>query len=157
MQKIYEKEEIRSSDTFKKFFYISSLQQGCKYICGGQFKDALNFLLNGLHLQQKLALDSSKEVIATLCNIVECYMSLENYDEVTKYSNAALELIGDSTSDIYLLPLLQTLKDAYAILGKNTNETEKRIREIVALNYVEVDHLPSLRELAAKRFACVKK
>lgn len=153
VQESYGKEEIRTSDTFKKFFYTSSLQKGCQYICGGSFEEALMFLLNGLHLQQKLALDSSNEVIETLCNIVECYMSLENYEEVVKYSQAALELLQEeSISDIYVVPLLQTLKDAYAILGRNTNEVERRLKEVININQIEVDHVASLRELAVKRF-----
>lgn len=152
MQKAYENQDIRNSDTFKKFFYVLSLQKGCQYICGGQFDEALTFLLNGLHLQQKLDLDLKKEVIATLCNIVECYMSLENYDEVVKYSMAALEMIDDNISNVYLMPVLLTLKDASVILGKNTDETERKIKEIINLNQIEVEHLPSLRELAVKRF-----
>ena len=153
ISKIHENEDIKNSETFKTFFYISSLQQGCKYICGGMFEQAVNFLLNGLHLQQKLALDSTSEVIATLCCIVECYMSLTSYDEVVKYSNAALELIEDDMSSIYLVPLLQTLKNAYVVLGENSAEVEKRLKEIVNINHLEVEHLPSLRELAVKRFA----
>jgi tetratricopeptide (TPR) repeat protein len=153
IQESHENEDIRNSDIFKKFFYIESLQQGCKYICGGMFEQALNFLLNGLHLQQKLALDSTNEVIETLCSIIECYTSLKSYDEVVKYSNASLELIEDDISSIYLVPLLQTLKNAYVVLGENTDEIEKRLREVVNVNQIEIEHLPSLRELAVKRFA----
>ena len=153
IRSIHENGDIRNSETFKKFFYISSLQQGCQYICGGMFEQALNFLLNGLHLQQKLALDSTNEVIATLCSIIECYMSLKSFDEVVKYSNAALELIEDDTSSVYLVPLLLTLKNAIELLGENTNEIEERLRKEVNLNQIEVEHLPSLRELAVKRFA----
>ena len=153
IQKIHENEDVRNSDIFKTFFYISSLQQGCKYICGGMFEQALNFLLNGLHLQQKLALDSTNEVIATLCSIVECYTSLRSHDEVVKYSNAALELIGDDMSSVYLVPLLQTLKNAYVVLGENTADVESRLRDIVSINQIEIEHLPSLRELSVKRFA----
>ena len=153
VQETYEKKEIRISDTFKKFFYISSLQQGCQYICGGNFEEALQFLLNGLHLQQKLALDSNEEIIATLCNTAECYKSLENYEEAVKYCMAALELLEESASNIYLVPVLQTLVEASAILGQNTNEAERRLKEIINLNQIEVDHMASLRELAVKRFS----
>ena len=146
VQETYEKKEIRISDTFKKFFYISSLQQGCQYICGGNFEEALQFLLNGLHLQQKLA-------FATLCNTAECYKSLENYEEAVKYCMAALELLEESASNIYLVPVLQTLVEASAILGQNTNEAERRLKEIINLNQIEVDHMASLRELAVKRFS----
>ena len=151
IQIIHENEDIRSSEIFKKFFYLSSLQQGCRYICGGMFEEALNFLLNGLHLQQKLALDSTNEVIATLCSIVECYVSLKSYDEVVKYSNAVLELISDDS--VYLVPLLQTLKSAYVVLGENTAEVERRLRDTVSINQIEIEHSPSLRELSVKRFA----
>ena len=150
---VHENEEIRNSEIFKTFFYISSLQQGCQYICGGMFEQAVNFLLNGLHLQQKLALDSTSEVIATLCSIVECYMSLKSFDEVVKYSNAALELIEDDLSSVYLVPVLQTLKNAYVVLGERTDEVERRLKEIVNINQIEIAHLPSLRELAVKRFS----
>lgn len=153
IQNIHENEDIRNSETFKKFFYISSLEQGCQYICGGMFEQALNFLLNGLHLQQKLALDSTDEVIATLCSIIECYMSLKSFDEVVKYSNAALELIEDDGSNVYLVPLLLTLRNAYELLSEDTNEIEKRLKKTVNRNQIEVEHLPSLRELAVKRFA----
>ena len=153
VQETYEKKEIRISDTFKKFFYLSSLQQGCQYICGGNFEEALQFLLNGLHLQQKLALDSNEEIIATLCNTAECYKSLKNYEEVVKYCMAALELLEESASNIYLVPVLQTLVEASAILGQNTNEAERRLKEIINLNQIEVDHMATLRELAVKRFS----
>jgi tetratricopeptide (TPR) repeat protein len=153
VRKIHENEDIRNSEIFKTFFYVSSLQQGCQYICGGMFEQALNFLLNGLHLQQKLALDSTSEVVATLCGIVECYMSLKSYDEVVKYSNAALEMMGDDISSVYLVPLLQTLKNALAVLAENTADVERRLSEIVNRNQIEIEHLPSLRELSVKRFA----
>jgi hypothetical protein len=78
---------------------------------------------------------------------------LKSYDEVVKYSNASLELIEDDISSIYLVPLLQTLKNAYVVLGENTDEIEKRLREVVNVNQIEIEHLPSLRELAVKRFA----
>ncbi|XP_028392833.1 sorting nexin-20-like [Dendronephthya gigantea] len=153
IRNIHENKEIKNSEIFKKFFYIESLQQGCQFICGGLFEQALNYLLNGLHLQQKLALDSTSEVIATLSNIVECYTSLKDYKKVVDYCNAALELIKDDTSNVYLVPLLQTLKNAYDQLGESSESTERRLKEIVHLNRIEVPDVRSLRELSAKRFA----
>ena len=155
IQKVYKYREIRNSDLFKNFFYLSSLKQGCQCICGGQFEVALDYLLNGLHLQQKLDLDSNTQVIATICNIVECYMAMENFEEVEKYSKAALELMNNKISSDYLVPLLQTLKEALKMLHKGQNEIddiEGRLREIVRINDIEIEHIDSLRELAAQRF-----
>lgn len=153
IRNIHESEEMRTSENFKNFFYIQSLKQGCRQISGGRFESALNYFLNGFHLQQKLALDSTDEVVATLGGIVECYLSLKSFEEAIRYSNAALELIGNDNSNKYLLPLLQSLKNTYTWLGEDASSVERRLKEIINMNNIEIEHLPSLRELTVKRFA----
>ena len=151
LQYIYSFDEICENQVFKEFFYMPDLREASMYIRGGKFRDALNLLINALHLQQKLS-DDIHEIIATLGSIVAADIAIDNTEEAEKYAVAAIELIEHEVGNSYLIPLINTAIELRWRLGKDKRVLEEKLKDVKVKSGVEMENIQTLRQLACSRY-----
>ena len=130
---------------------MPDLREASMYIRGGKFRDALNLLINALHLQQKLS-DDIHEIIATLGSIVAADIAIDNTEEAEKYAVAAIELIEHEVGNSYLIPLINTAIELRWRLGKDKRVLEEKLKDVKVKSGVEMENIQTLRQLACSRY-----
>lgn len=152
LQFVYSFDEICEHQIFKEFFYLPDLRDASMYIRGGKFRDALNLLVNAVHLQQKLS-DDIPDIVATLGSIVAADIAIDNTEEAEKYAVAAIELIKHDVGNVYLIPLINTAIELRWRLGKDKRYLEEKLKEIKEKTSVEIEDTRTLRQLACSRYS----
>ncbi|XP_070575187.1 sorting nexin-21-like [Ptychodera flava] len=148
---IFTFEEVRQSPEFEDFFYHRDLKLAYKYMCVGEYQEAIPLLQNGLHLQEKLLGESDPSAIETLCALVVAYCHNESDAHAHSYAKAALALMNDDDSNIFLVPLLQTTIGICWRIGKDKRHLESRLSRHVA-DAVDAESRPLLKDLVIMRF-----
>ncbi|XP_033117190.1 sorting nexin-21-like [Anneissia japonica] len=144
---IYTFEEIRNCPEFQDFFYNRDLKTAFKYISAGDFQEAIPFLQNALHLQEKMLGEKHQDTIRTLCALVVAYSSLEDGDShASAFAECALQCIGEDGTNPFLISLLQT------VIGMRWRRgVEKRHLEDTLAKYIDVEigpvKMPTLEDL----------
>ncbi|XP_071487536.1 sorting nexin-21-like isoform X2 [Diadema antillarum] len=147
LTQIFQHEDIRTSAEFQEFFYNQDLRRAYNYMLKRNFEEALPFLQNALHLQEKMIGERHQDTIRTLCAIIVVYLSrLESQPHVLGYAEKALSDIGDDQTNPFLIPLLQTLIGVRWRLHKDKRDLEARLAQYVKPGLPTCD-MPTLEEL----------
>ncbi len=128
---VFEVEAIRTSDDFQDFFYNRDLRVAYKYMSEGNFQEAIPYLQNALHLQEKMIGDTHPDTIRTQCALIVAYTSLEDCEaHALEYAESALENIGEDPTNPFLIPLLQNLIGIRWRLQKDKRDLECRLSRV---------------------------
>ncbi|XP_071958328.1 sorting nexin-21-like [Antedon mediterranea] len=147
---IYTFEEIRNCPEFQDFFYNKDLKTAFKYISANDFQEAIPFLQNALHLQEKMLGEKHQDTIRTLCALVVAYSSLEDGDShASAFAECALQCIGEDESNPFFISLLQT------VIGMRWRRgAEKRNLEDTLSKYIDDEigpvKMPTLEDLVVQ-------
>ena len=129
---IYRSEEIRTSEDFQDFFYNRDLRVAYRYMNNSNFQEAVPFLQNTLHLQEKMIGDNHPDTIRTLCALIVSYTSLEDCEaHALECAESALENIGEDPTNPFLIPLLQNLIGIRWRLQKDKRDLECRLSRVM--------------------------
>ena len=74
---VYKYEEIRLSEEFQDFFYNHDLRIAYRYMSQGDYQEAIPYLQNTLHLQEKMLGLKHPDTARTQCALIVAYTSLE--------------------------------------------------------------------------------
>ncbi|XP_002731465.1 sorting nexin-21-like [Saccoglossus kowalevskii] len=153
---IFTFEDVRTSPEFEDFFYNRDLQVAYKYLCVGEYQEAIPVLQNALHLEEKLLGETHPNVIETLSALVVAYCHIDSDAHAHSYAKAALDSIIDDSDDdvesnVFLVPLLRTAIGICWRIGKDKRHLEMRLSRNVK-DVFDAESRPALKELVLRRF-----
>ncbi|XP_022110528.1 sorting nexin-21-like [Acanthaster planci] len=145
---IYKYECIRLSAEFQDFFYNHDLRIAYRYMTQGNFQEAVPFLQNTLHLQEKMLGPEHPDTARTQCALIVAYMSLEEGEaHVHGYAESAWETIGKDETNPFLIPLLQILIGIRWRLQLDKRDLESRLTRYVKQDMAGPIKMPTLEDL----------
>ena len=148
LARIYQYEGIRLSEQFQDFFYNHDLRIAYRYMSNGHYQEAVPFLQNTLHLQEKMLGLEHQDTARTQCALIVAYMSLEEGEaHVHGYAESAWESIGKDETNPFLIPLLQILIGIRWRLRLEKRELESRLARYVKQGMTGPIDMPTLEDL----------
>ena len=148
---IFHQQGIRQCEAFRDFFYVRHLKNAAACLRSEDYPECNEQYRIGLQLQRKLQ-DSDKEVVATLCGLVEVCKVQRKVLDAEKYAAEALELLQYEIDNPYLLPLIKATIDLRCKLKMDFNWLHNKLRDVERRTGYDLDSPVSLRELAVKRY-----
>ncbi|XP_072095477.1 sorting nexin-21 [Mobula birostris] len=151
LQHIYSIADIRRSRIFLEFFYLRDLIVGQGLLRGGMCEDAMETLINALHLQQKLCVCDTSHLLFTLASICVCYQEQDHLEEAQAYCERALQGIEEQENHPLLVPLLHSNIRLSWKIAKDKRQSEARLQQVQESG-VDVLNQPTLKEHLIKYF-----
>ncbi|KAF4078292.1 hypothetical protein AMELA_G00197670 [Ameiurus melas] len=150
--------EVRASPAFLEFFYLGELRSGQMLVRSGRSEEALDTLINALHLQEKLDSPHKNHRLFTLSAVVSCYQELERLNEAQEHCERALNKLVPSMDmqkiqqkqlHPLLVPLLQANIWLCWKISKDKRRWEAMLHEIQELG-IDLENQPDLKECIVK-------
>ncbi|XP_069740782.1 sorting nexin-21 [Narcine bancroftii] len=151
LQHIHSIADIRRSKIFLEFFYLRDLKEAQELLRGGMCKDAMETLINALHLQQKLCSFDASHLLFTLASISVCYQEQDQQEEAQAYCERALQTIEHQENHPLLVPLLHSNIRLSWKIGKDKRHSEAKLQQVQEAG-VDILNRPSLKECLIKYF-----
>lgn len=151
LQHIHSFSDIRRSKIFLEFFYLRDLTVGQRLLQGGMRENAMETLINALHLQQKLCSYDASHLLFTLTSISVCYQEQDQLEEAQAYCERALQTIENQEYHPLLVPLLQANIRLSWKVAKDKRQSEARLQQVQETG-VDILNQPSLKEHLIKYF-----
>ncbi|XP_071785879.1 sorting nexin-21-like [Asterias amurensis] len=145
---VYKYEEIRLSEEFQDFFYNHDLRIAYRYMSQGDYQEAIPYLQNTLHLQEKMLGLKHPDTARTQCALIVAYTSLEGGEaHVHGYAESAWESIGRDETNPFIIPLLQILIGCRWRLQQDKRDLENRLSRYVKQGMTGPIDMPTLEDL----------
>ncbi|XP_041060077.1 sorting nexin-21 isoform X1 [Carcharodon carcharias] len=151
LQHIHSIMDIRRSKVFLEFFYLRDLKAGQGLLRGGMCEDAMEMLVNALHLQQKLCSWDTEHLLFTQASISLCYQELDRLEEAQAYCEQALQTIDNQENHPLLVPLLHSNIRLSWKIAKDKRQSEAKLQQVQEAG-IDVLNQPSLKEHLIKDF-----
>ncbi|XP_067904213.1 sorting nexin-21 [Heterodontus francisci] len=151
LQHIHSIADIRRSKVFLEFFYLRDLKVGQGLLRGGMCEDAMETLVNALHLQQKLCSWDTEHLLFTLASIALCYQEMDHLEEAQAYCERALQTIDNQENHPLLVPLLHSNIRLSWKIAKDKRQSEAKLQQVQEAG-IDVLNQPSLKEHLIKDF-----
>ena len=148
---VFHQQGVRQCQAFKDFFYVRHLKMGTECLRSEDYTECIEQFRLGMQLQRKLH-DSEREIVATLCALVEVCKVQRKFVEAEQYATQALELLQYDIDNPYLLPLIKTTIDLRVKLKMDFSWLHNKLRTVEAKTAFDLDSPVTLRELAVKKF-----
>ena len=148
---IFHQQGVRQCQAFKEFFYLYHLRIATECLRSEDYAESQEQFRVGLQLQKKLH-DSSYEIAATTCSLVEVCRAQQKFVDAEQYASQALEIIQYDVDNIYLLPLMKVTIDLRVKLQIDFAWLHDKLRQIETRTRFDVDSQVTLRELAVKKY-----
>ncbi|XP_078092517.1 sorting nexin-21 [Mustelus asterias] len=151
LQHIHSIADICRSKDFLEFFYLRDLKAGQGLLRGGMCEDAMQTLINALHLQQKLCSWDTEHLLFTQASISVCYQELDRLEEAQAYCEQALQTIDNQENHPLLVPLLHSNIRLSWKIAKDKRKSEAKLQQVQEAG-IDVSNQPSLKEHLIKDF-----
>uniref|UniRef100_UPI00398E5B60 sorting nexin-21 isoform X2 n=1 Tax=Pristiophorus japonicus TaxID=55135 RepID=UPI00398E5B60 len=145
LQHIHSIVDIRRSKVFLEFFYLRDLKAGQGLLRGGMCEDALETLINALHLQKKLCSWDMEHLLFTLASISLCCHELDRLEDAQAYCERALQTIDNQENHPLFVPLLQSNIRLSWKIAKDKRQSEAKLQQVQEAG-IDVLNQPSLKE-----------
>lgn len=126
---LYSIDEIRFSQVFLEFFYLSDLKEGYNLMLDVEYERCISKFQKVLLIQEKMLGYLNVLIGETLCVLVSCCKTIEDYSLALKYGKQALKCYTSHEDNRFYLPLLQTCIHLCWKLGEDKEKMEEKLHE----------------------------
>lgn len=137
---LYSLDEIRFSQTFLEFFYLSDLKEAYNCMLDLEYEKAISCFQKVLLIQEKVLGYLNMMIGETLCALVACFQTVEDNAMALKYGRQALKCLAKYEESKYYLPLLQSFVHLCWKMGEDKEKLEKKLNQ----KRMESKEIPSL-------------
>lgn len=137
--------EIRRSEEYLQFFFLSDLRVAQQLTGRGRYQEALLAWTNARWLQEKLGASRSSHFLLTLAGLAVCQQELARLSEAHAACEQALQLLEAKDRHPLLLPFLQAHLHLAWRLGKGKCPAEAWLRDLEEASGAGLQP-PSLKE-----------
>ena len=145
---LYSLDTLRFCDLFKEFFYGQDLEEAYTLLSEGCYLKAITLFQKLMLAQARIVGDFSKDIGATTCAIMVCYLKLDEKDVALKQGFLALKCLRTDEKSVLFLSLLNSCIHLCWLLGKERDQLEKKLSELVI---EEADVIPDLIDAVLKQ------
>ena len=148
--------QLRYSEEFADFFFQSDARSASALLCEEQYSQAISLFEKCLPIAEKLIGGWHPNVLFILSALIVCYYSLENLSSASRYSEFALQCLGEGCNSDLCISLVKHSVWLCWSLGKDKQDLEKRLDEYRSKK-IDIDRVPDLKEVVKQlcRSECV--
>ena len=122
--------EIRFSQPFREFLYLSDVNEAKQLLSKGDHSNAAALLEKCVPVLEKLMGFWHEDAVVSLCCLVICYQAMNKTEVAIKYADTALAHLQEDYKNVYYLPLLHQNIYLHWMVGKSKNHLEEKLSSI---------------------------